>query len=133
MIDCNQRVFYKAQHTSSYQYVHDKTVNTAEWIVDTPVTIEVIKGTLYGRVKTDVKVWKDFKPRYFTGYEETGNEQSLYDLVDLKTGYVVARTFKNDHKEAIAMLEDFEYQNDGIYKAKSWNAVITSKLRYYNL
>ena len=132
MIDCSKPVKYKVIVSSSYVDTGYKryTTNSEDWIT---CKIESIKGTLYGRVKTDVKVWKDFKPRYFTGYEETGNEQSLYDLVDLKTGYVVARTFKNDHKEAIAMLEDFEYQNDGIYKAKSWNAVITSKLRYYNL
>ena len=132
MIDCSKPVKYKVIVSSSYVDTGYKryTTNSEDWIT---CKIESIKGTLYGRVKTDVKVWKDFKPRYFTGYEETGNEQSLYDLVDLKTGYVVAKKKKNDHKEAIAMLEDFEYQNDGIYKAKSWNAVITSKLRYYNL
>lgn len=129
MIDCSKPVKYKVIYSSSYMDIGYKryTTNSEEWVT---CKIEQIKGTDYGRVKTDVKQWKDFKPRYYTGYEEIGNEQSLYDLVDLKTGYVMARTFKSDLKEAIEMYKDFKYLEDGKYQCVTWEAELHSKLQY---
>lgn len=129
MIDCSKPVKYKVIYSSSYMDTGYKryTTNSEEWVT---CKIEEIKDSLYGMVKTDVKQWKDFKPRYFTGYEEVGNEQSLYDLVDLKTGYVVVRTFKSDFRDVIALLWDFDHIGDGIYKAHTWHAEIHSKLQY---
>lgn len=97
------------------------------------ITIEPVskKDLRYGYVKTDQTQIKDIEGRYLTSQENTWFDARLYDLVDIETGYVLARTFKTDLKEAIRLIDEygFLHTENGKYRAPN-GFEINSKKQY---
>lgn len=94
-------------------------------------TIEPMKDSMYGFVKTKQKAMRDTSGY---GYHSNGiwREETLYDLVDMQTGYTLARTFKTDLKTVLAHFKlcEFIHTGNGIYKADSFT--LTSHRKYSN-
>lgn len=113
--------------SSSTTYVHGKT-ETTKHMGTRPVTIEPVskKDLRYGCVKTDQKQEKETG----IGFEWNWVNATLYDLVDIETGYVLARTFKGELREAIKLIEDygFVHTENGQYRAPNGFEINSRKL-----
>jgi hypothetical protein len=94
-----------------------------------PVTIEPVdrKNLRYGFVKTDQTQERETG----TGFSWNWVNATLYDLVDIETGYVLARTFKPELKEAIKLITEYGFQHteSGQYRAPN-GFEINSKKQY---
>lgn len=92
-------------------------------------TLEPMKDSMYGYVKTNQKAMRDTSGY---GYQKNGiwREESLYDLVDMTNGYVLARTFKTDLKVVLEHFKQsgFVHIEDGLYTAGTF--VLHSHRRY---
>lgn len=92
-----------------------------------PVTIEPVnkKDLRYGCVKTD-------QTQYLAAKDNRSEDRQhrLYDLVDIQTGYVLARTFKGELREAIKLIEEYGFQHteNGKYCAPNGFEINSRKL-----
>ena len=121
MIDCSKPINYPTIISTSTTYISRYETKKEHKIVDVPRDITQINDR-FGYVETDEKETDQF--------HKLQSVCRMYDVVDLETGYVLARVFKRQIKESVKMFAEFKHTGDGKYKAVTWNAEINSKRRY---
>lgn len=121
MIDCSKPINYPTITSTSTTYINRYETKKEHKTVDVPRDITQINDR-FGYVETDEKETDQF--------HKLQSVCRMYDVVDLETGYVLARVFKRQIKESAKMFEEFKHIGDGKYKAVTWNAEINSKRRY---
>lgn len=120
MIDCSKPINYPQVIRTNITYANYKQVKE-DVIVNRPRQI-IEASPRFGYVETDEKETDQF--------HKLQSVCRMYDVIDLETGYVLARVFKRQIKEAAKMLAEFKHIGDGKYKSVTWDAEITSKRRY---